>query len=152
MTKAGFCSTVTSASGSPVTTDDITVAAYGDRADIRGAPQRLGRRHPGRLQGLQRCHSPRHHRRELLGIVAVRVDTAVGAEDHPDTGPGRRPERLPLQASYSFLLLAMATVTATNQVVALFLTPYAVPLPPSAWLFSSAMLGLLGLSRRRRTD
>jgi hypothetical protein len=38
----------------------------------------------------------------------------------------------------------------TSGQVAYLLTPRAVPLPASVWLFASGLLGLVGISRRRK--
>ena len=58
----------------------------------------------GGLDSVERLHAPLGHFGELLGVVAVRIDTSVGAESHLCTGLIRVAEILALQAA-EFLFL-----------------------------------------------
>src|SRR5262249_25828951 len=62
--------------------DQGGVAARGNRTDVRGPTERLGRTAGRRLDGLHRSHPPLDHLGELPRVQAVWIDARVGAEQH----------------------------------------------------------------------
>ena len=66
--------------------DEVGVVAGGEDAYIGGAADEVGGVAGGGLDGLGWRHAVHDHVVELLGVVAVGVDSGVGAEGHFDSG------------------------------------------------------------------
>src|SRR5258708_5105292 len=66
--------------------NDVGVLAWLDCAYVLGAPDQVGSATGRRANRLHRRHAKLHHVEELLGVVAMRIDSSVGAERHLRAG------------------------------------------------------------------
>src|SRR5437867_2851785 len=77
--------------------DQVRVVTLLDCADAIGPAQQLRGDGRGRPDRIERSHPILDHVAELAGVLAVRVDAAVGPEGHPAPGAERASEVVALQ-------------------------------------------------------
>src|SRR3954447_17338183 len=124
--------------------DHIAISAWGDHSDVIAA-QGLGSAAGRGLDRLERGHSPLHHLRELTAVLAVRIDSGVGAEDHLHARADRPLEGLALLAAdHPFLvetLLLRAIRSAGREDVVVIVD---VHVEPGAMLLRQLDRGVAG--------
>jgi hypothetical protein len=80
---------------------------------------------------------------DFIGVVLANSYISVGATSALVSGVGNSCGGLYSATGY-------VSIGATSEVGGLGCTPSAVPLPAAAWLFGSALLGLIGVARRTK--
>lgn len=80
---------------------------------------------------------------DFVGVILSNTYISVGADFASVSGVGDSCGGLYSATSY-------VSIGATSEVGGLGCTPSAVPLPAAAWLFGSALFGLVGVARRKK--